>query len=170
MDSLWQDVRYGLRNLRGNPGFAVVVIATLALGIGANAAIFSLLDAVMLKMLPVRRPEQLVELLTVRTGEPFNAFSYQALEHFRNHNQSLSGFIASSYRRFYTMTEGSAPERVEGQYVTGNFFSVLGVGCVLGRPLAPEDDHFGAPNGVAVLSYGYWQRRFGGDTAGIGKN
>ena len=95
MDTLWQDVRYGLRTLRRNPGFTVVAVATLALGIGANAAIFSLFDAVLLKMLPVRRPEQLVELLTVRTGEPFNAFSYQALEHFRNHNQSLSGLIAS---------------------------------------------------------------------------
>ena len=91
-----QGVRYGLRTLRRNPGFAVVAVATLALGIGANAAIFSLLDAVMLEMLPVCRPEQLVELLTVRTGEPFNAFSYQALEHFRTHNQVLSGFIAST--------------------------------------------------------------------------
>ncbi|MCI0390924.1 MAG: ABC transporter permease [Acidobacteria bacterium] len=169
---MWQDLRFAIRMLRKNPGFTAVAVLTLALGISANTAIFTLMDEVMLKNLPVNQPEQLIELMT-RSGDPgarvYNSFSWQAFQHWRERNQSLSGLIASSNSRFYCVVEGAPPERVAGQYVTGDFFSALGVSSVIGRMIAPGDDRFGAPNGVAVISDGYWARRFGRDPAAVGK-
>jgi predicted permease len=169
IETLVQDLRYGLRVLRRSPGFTAVAILTLALSIGANTAIFTLTDAVLLKVLPVKQPEQLIELMTVFSGKPFNSFSYQALQQLREHNRSLSGLIASSNSQFYTIVEGAPPGRVEGQYVTGDFFELLGVSAALGRAIVPEDDRFGAPSAVAVISHGYWARRFGLDPAVLGK-
>jgi predicted permease len=169
---IWQDFRFAIRMLRKNPGFTAVAALTLALGIGANTAIFTLMDAVMLKNLPVKQPEQLIELLT-GSGDPgakiYNSFSWHAFQHWRERNQSLSGLIASSNSRFYCVVEGAPPERVAGQYVTGDFFSMLGVSSVIGRMIAPDDDRFGAPNAVAVISDGYWARRFGRDVSAVGK-
>jgi len=171
--SLWQDLRFAARMLLKNPGFTAVAALTLALGIGANTAIFTLMDAVLLKNLPVKQPEQLIELMTV-SGDSgarvYNSFSWQAFQHWRQRNQSLSGLIASSNSRFYCVVEGAAPERVAGQYVTGDFFSVLGVSPAIGRTITPDDDRFGAPNTVAVISDGYWARRFGRDPAALGKS
>ncbi len=170
--SLWQDLRFAIRMLRRNPGFTVVAALTLALGIGANTAIFTLMDAVLLKNLPVKQPEQLIELMT-GSSDPgarlYNSFSWQAFQVWRQRNQSLTGLVAGSNSRFYCVVEGSAPERVAGQYVTGDFFSVLGVPPAIGRMIAPDDDRFGAPNSVAVISDGYWARRFGRDPAALGK-
>ncbi|HKQ90485.1 MAG TPA: ABC transporter permease [Blastocatellia bacterium] len=165
---LWQDLRFATRMLLKNPGFTVVAALTLALGIGANTAIFTLMDAVLLKRLPVKQPEQLVEPMMV-SGKAYNSFSWQAFQHWRQRNQSLSGLIASSNSRFYCVVEGAAPERVAGQYVTGDFFSVLGVSPAIGRMITPGDDRFEAPNAVAVISDGYWSRRFGRDPAALGK-
>ena len=165
---LWQDLRFAVRMLLKNPGFTVVAALTLALGIGANTAIFTLMDAVLLKRLPVKQPEQLIEPMMV-SGKAYNSFSWQAFQHWRQRNQSLSGLIASSNNRFYCVVEGAAPERVAGQYVTGDFFSVLGVSPAIGRMIAPGDDRFEAPNAVAVISDGYWSRRFGRDPAALGK-
>jgi predicted permease len=174
---LRQDLRFAFRMLRKNPGFTAVAVLTLALGIGANTAIFTLMDAVLLKRLPVEQPEQLIELMTVYGGgaayldaKSFNSFSYPALQHLRQHNRSLSGLIASSNGRFYCVVEGAPPERVAGQYVTGDFFSVLGVSSVAGRTITPDDDRFGAPHPVAVISDGYWTRRFGRNPAVLGKS
>src|SRR5262249_47986624 len=140
---LWQDLRFATRMLLKNPGFTFVAALTLALGIGANTAIFTLMDAVLLKRLPVKQPEQLIELMTV-SGDPgakvYNSFSWQAFQQWRQRNQSLSGLIASSNSRFYCIVEGAAPERVAGQYVTGDFFSILGVSPVIGRTIGPDDD------------------------------
>jgi predicted permease len=166
---LWQDLRFATRMLLKNPGFTVVAALTLALGIGANTAIFTLMDAVLLKRLPVKQPEQLIEPMMV-SGKAYNSFSWQAFQHWRQRNQSLSGMIASSNSRFYCVIEGAAPERVAGQYVTGDFFSVLGVSPAVGRMIAPGDDRFGAPNAVAVISDAYWARRFGRDPAALGKS
>ncbi|HKQ78243.1 MAG TPA: ABC transporter permease [Blastocatellia bacterium] len=158
--------------LRKNPGFTAVAALTLALGIGAVTAIFTLMDAVMLKNLPVKRPEQLIELMT-GSGDPgarvYNSFSWHAFKHWRERNQALSGLIASSNSSFYCLVEGASPERVAGQYVTGDFFSVLGVSSVIGRMIGPDDDRFGGPNAVAVISDGYWARRFGRDPSAVGK-
>ena len=169
---MWQDLRFAIRMLRKNPGFTGVAALTLALGIGANTAIFTLMDAVLLRNLPVKQPEQLIELMTGsgdRGAKVYNAFSWQAFQHWRQRNQTLSGLIASSNSRFYCVVEGAPPERVAGQYVTGDFFSVLGVSSVIGRMIAPDDDRFGAPNAVAVISDGYWSRRFGRDPTAVGK-
>src|SRR5262245_7682986 len=169
---MWQDARFAIRMLRKNPGFTAVAALTLALGIGANTAIFTLIDAVLLKNLPVKQPEQLIELMT-GSGDPgarvYNSFSWQAFQHWRERNQTLSGLIASSNSRFYCVVEGAPPERIAGQYVTGDFFSVLGVSPVIGRTITPDDDRYGAPNAVAVISDGYWARRFGRDPAALGK-
>jgi predicted permease len=173
---VWQDFRFAFRMMRKNPGFTAVAVLTLALGIGPNTAIFSLMDAVMLKRLPVKQPEQLIELMTAHSvgpafisGKAYNSFSYPALQHLRQHNRSLSGLVASSNSRFYCVVEGVPPERVAGQYVTGDFFSVLGVSSVIGRTITSDDDRFGAPNPVAVISDGYWARRFGRNPAVLGK-
>jgi predicted permease len=173
---LWQDLRYSGRMLRKQPGFTIVAVLTLALGIGANTAIFTLMDLVMLRMLPVKQPGQLIELITGGSGplnstrKGYNAFSWQALQHFRQHNQSLSGLVASSNSKFYSVVEGAPPERIDGQYVTGDFFSVLGVSPVIGRMITSDDDRLGAPNAVAVISEGYWGRRFGRSPDVLGRS
>jgi predicted permease len=171
---LWQDLRYGLRQLRKHPGFTTVATLTLALGIGANTAIFSLLDAVLLRNLPVKNPEQLIELQTIYSSEltankSYNSFSYIALKYFREKTRSLSAMIASSNTQFYCAAEGASPERVQGQYVTGDYFSVLGVGARLGRTITMADDRMESPTPAAVISDEYWSRRFGRDPGVIGK-
>jgi len=174
LERLWQDARYALRMMRRSPGFTAVAVLSLALGIGANTAIFSLIDTVMLRMLPVRDPEQLAELLTKYPNEDhWNAFSWPNYEHFRDHNHVFSGLIAtaqSPFREptFYVRGEGLEPERVKGQYVTGNFFPVLGVKAALGRLIGPEDSQTRSPK-VAVVSWSYWRNRFGLDGAILGK-
>jgi predicted permease len=173
LERLWQDVRYALRMMRRAPGFTAVAVLSLALGIGANTAIFSLIDTVMLRMLPVREPGQLVELLTKFAGQDhWNAFSWQSYQHMRDHNHVFSGLIAATadpYRPFHVRGEGLEPERVDGGYVVGSFFPVLGVKPAIGRLIGPEDDHMGAPAAVAVVSWSYWKGRFSLDPAILGK-
>jgi hypothetical protein len=146
--------------MRRSPGFTAVAVLSLALGIGANTAIFSLINTVMLRMLPVRDPERLVELLTKYPNEEhWNAFSWPNYEHFRDHNHVFSGLIAtaqSPFREpsFYVRGEGLEPERVKGQYVTGNFFPVLGVKAALGRLIGPEISRRGRQGGGGRWSTG----------------
>ena len=161
--------------MRRAPGFTAVAVLSLALGIGANTAIFSLINTLMLRLLPVREPEQLVELLTKYPGQDrWNAFSWQAYQHMRDHNQMFSSLIAASNHNygsfFHVRGEGLEPERVDGEYVVGNFFTVLGVKPAIGRLIGPEDDHMGAsPSPVAVVSWPYWKSRFNLDPAILGK-
>jgi predicted permease len=169
IEEIVRDVRYACRVLRKSPGFTFAAIASLALGIGANTAIFSLIDAAMLKSLPVKEPERLIELLTDRgSGQPFNAFSFPALEEFREHATTLDGVIASHSSRLFVVIDNAAPELGAGQYVTGNFFPVLGVPALIGRTVQPADDRPGVEP-VAVLSHPYWLRRFGADPLVIGR-
>ena len=169
IEDLIQDLRYASRVLRKSPGFTLAAIASLALGIGANTAIFSLIDAAMLKSLPVREPERLIELLTDRgKGEPYNSFSGPALEYFRDHATTLDGVVASHTTRFFVVVDHAAPELARGQYVTGNFFEVLGVRTLIGRTVYSSDDRPTAEP-VAVLSHAYWQRRFGADPLAVGR-
>jgi predicted permease len=171
MGTLWQDIRYGVRMLRKSPGFTAVAVLTLALGIGANTAIFSLINALLLKSLPgVKDPQQLV-LVTVR---PWPFLSYPQYERLCNANQSLSGLFAHSgrdvkYRMRVAGSDGADAEWVWAPPVSGNFFSVLGVPALLGRTLTPDDDHPSDPQAVAVISYDFWRRRFGQDPGAIGK-
>ena len=175
LEQLWQDVRYALRMMRRSPGFTAVAVLSLALGIGANTAIFSLIDTVMLHMLPVREPGQLVEILAKFPGQDRgNIFSWQAYQHMRDHSRVFSNLIAASNTSynsiFHVRGEGLEPERVDGEYVVGNFFAVLGVKPAIGRLIGPEDDHMGAAaSPVAVVSWLYWKSRFNFDPRILGK-
>jgi putative ABC transport system permease protein len=173
LETFWQDLRLGLRMLRKHPGFSLIAILTLALGIGANTAIFSLIDAVLLKMLPVERPEQLYFIQNVgphRLGG--GAPPYPCFERFRDRNQSFTGLAAFAHRDLRVRIDGQR-EEVMGQFVSGNYFSLLGVSPLLGRALSPADDtapQKGGPDGlVAVISYHYWTSRFGRSPEVIGK-
>ncbi|MGH9815302.1 MAG: ABC transporter permease, partial [Candidatus Acidiferrales bacterium] len=187
LETLWQDVRYGARSLRRNPAFAAVAVLTLALGIGANTAVFSLLDTVLLKQLPVRDPEQLVLLDWIAGPEAHmihwidgtyssneqgqgwsTSFSVAVYEDLRRQNRVFDSLVAyAEIDRINAQVDGQ-PSIVYGQLVSGNYFDGLGVPAFAGRMLRPEDD---APNAdpAVVTSYHYWQRRFGGDRAAIGK-
>jgi putative ABC transport system permease protein len=163
-NSLEGDVRYGLRMMRRSPGFTAVAILSLALGIGANTAIFSLINTLMLRLLPVRDPQQLVELLSKYPGEPRGSyFSLRSYEHHRDYNHVFSGLIGVNASRFNVRGAGGEPEVLDGEFVTGNFFSVLGLKAAIGRLVGPEDDS------AAVVSWSYWKNRFNLDPAILGK-
>ncbi len=168
---LWQDVRYALRIMRRTPGFTAVAVLSLALGIGANTAIFSLINTLMLRLLAVRDPEQLVELLQKYPGEPRgNGFwSWQSYEHFRDYNHVFSGLIGFGASHFSVRGKGLEPEALNGAYVVGKFFPVLGVEAAIGRLIGPQDDHVGADSAVAVVSWSYWKSRFNLDSSILGK-
>ena len=158
-----QDVRYTLRALRASPGFAAAAILSLTLGIGANTAIFSLIDAVMLKSLPVSHPEQLLQVtMGGQTG-----FGNPTWEQIRDRQDVFSGIFSYGGWRF-NLAAGGEARYVEGNYVSGQFFDTLGVHAALGRTLTPADDTRGCA-GVAVLSYAFWQRKYGGRGDVIGR-
>src|SRR3954470_17482506 len=160
------DFRYAIRTLRAAPGFTVVVVLTLALGIGANTAIFSLTDQVLLRMLPVKAPEQLVifDGPGAFRGRTFNngTFSYPMYRDFRDQNTVFDGVLAR-FPAPLTMLAGGQAERVNGELVSGNYFDVLGVRAHIGRTFTPDDDRNPGGHPVAVLSHAYWMRRFAGD-------
>jgi predicted permease len=173
IEDLMQDVRYGLRTLRKSPGFTAVAVLSLTLGVGANTAIFSLVDAVLLKLLPVKSPEQLVLLDAFnQRGEQRN-FSYQVFEQLRARKQSFSGVFAAldgtSRMEMSEQGSGGRTEQAEVQLVSGEYFEVLGVNAVIGRTLTAADNQTPGAHPVAMLSYDFWQRRFAGDVSVIGK-
>jgi len=175
LDSMWGDLRYGLRQLKANPGFTAVALISLALGIGANTAIFQLVNAIRLTALPVKDPQQLVvidwEKNSSRGGSWSSRsanFTYSQLEEIRNLQHAFSDVAAWSAARF-NLTTGGEPRFAEGLYVSGNFFEALGVRSMLGRTLSPRDDS-AACNAGAVISYPFWQREFGGDPGVVGRN
>jgi predicted permease len=171
LENFLLDVRYGLRAMRRTPGFTAVAVLSLALGIGANTAIFTLINTLMLRMLPVQHPEQLVELLSVYPGEPrTNGFSWQIYEYFRNNNRAFSGLIGADHSHFNVRAECLEPETVDGEYVVGDFFPVLGLKPLIGRLIGPEDDRIGsADSAVVVVSWSYWKNRFNLDPGILGK-
>jgi putative ABC transport system permease protein len=163
LDTVIGDVRYGLRSLRSTPAFTFVAVFSLALGIGANTAIFSILDAVMLKSLPVSHPDELVSLTRAERGDSFTNPLWEAI---RNRQDVFSGAFAFGDDKF-SLTNGGEARRIAGVYVSGDFFSTLGVTTLLGRPIVKSDDERGCP-GVAVLSYGYWNDTYNADPSVIG--
>jgi predicted permease len=160
------DLRYVLRTLRHTPAFTVVVVLTLALGIGANTAIFSLTDQILLRLLPVKNPERLVlfENPGAFAGRVFNnnTFSYPMYRDFRDRNTVFSGVIGRFPTPLTLMTNGQS-ERVNGELVSGNYFDLLGVHASIGRTLTQDDDRVPGGHPVVVLSHDYWTRRFAGD-------
>jgi predicted permease len=174
LDELRGDVSYALRLLRRSPAFTLAALLSLGLGIGANTAVFSLIDTVLLKTLPVEDPQRLV--FVDNSGGKSGGSSgppYPCFELIRDRNRFLSGIAAFDERLFKVSIDG-VPERVRGQYASGSYFGLLGVGAIHGRVLAPADDSqpgLGGPDGpVAVISDGFWTRRFARDPAVLGKS
>jgi predicted permease len=163
-----KDIRYAIRSLAKRPGFAVIAVVTLALGIGANTAIFSLVNTVLLRPLPVPQPEQIVSVSLRGTGNTMLAFSYPNYKDFRDRNQVLSGLLVYRFVPVSLSRDG-VNERIWGYEVSGNYFDVLGVQAVKGRTFLPEEDRTRLSHPVAVISYGAWQRRFAGDPNLVGK-
>jgi len=170
LETLAQDLRYALRMLRKSPDFTAVVVLTLALGIGANTAIFSLMNAVLLQSLPVRNPQELVVVryVAAQSEHADEDFSYPMYQALRDKSSVFDGVIARSGVSFNATYQGQS-EHASGELVSGNYYDVLGVRPWLGRLLSPEDDQAPGARPVAVLSYGYWQARFAGDLSIVGK-
>jgi len=166
LESLSADVRYALRALRASPGFAIVAILSLGLGIGANTAIFSLINAVVLRTLPVERPEELMQV-TMGGKERGTVFTNPLWEAIRDRQDAFSGVFGYSGTEF-NLTAGGEIRRANGTWVSGDYFSTLGVRPALGRLLVRADDVRGCQP-VAVLGYGFWQSEYGGSRAVIGK-
>jgi putative ABC transport system permease protein len=177
LDSAWRDVRYGARLLRLNPAFAIVAVLSLALGVGANTAIFQLLDAVRLRTLPVKDPRQLVEIRIAetpqgRTGQFFGrrpSLTNPLWEQIRDQQQAFSGAFAYGGTNFNLTSRGEA-RYAQGLWVSGDFFNTLGVPALMGRVLTVADDRRGCAAPPAVISYGFWQREYGGSPSAIGRS
>jgi predicted permease len=173
IENLGQDVRYGSRILRRNPGFATVAVLTLALGIGANTAIFTVINTLLLRSLPVKDPGELVSLSVVERDRPSYNFSFPLYEQFRDSSRNLSGIFAAGgspkRRMIASGFGGTDTEFVRAQEVSGNFFSLLGVSAEIGRTFTAADDQAGNPQPVTVLSHAFWVRRFGADPSVVGK-
>jgi len=191
VQTLWQDIRYGLRMLAKNPGFTAVAVATLALGIGANTAIFSLVNAVMLQSIPVRNPQQLVVLRWSAHAHPQNAgsssygdcqwtkwtdkvsgscsFSYPMFKAIREHAETFSNVGAFAGPAQLDLTGNGTASITRAEIVSGDYFQTLGVQAASGRTIEPSDERPGA-EAVAVLSYAYWQGAFGGAQSALGKS
>ena len=154
--------------LRKNPAFAATAILTLGLGIGANTAIFSLVDALMLRQLPVERPDELIRLKTIGQRGTDDNFSYSALRQFREGGAHVVDILAANATRSIRATVDGEPELLNRKSVSGNYFAVLGVPAAAGRTLSDGDDEFGR-SPVTVISHRYWTRRFGQDHRAIGR-
>jgi putative ABC transport system permease protein len=176
LDTFLQDTRYGLRQLRRNPGFTIVAVLTLGLGIGANTAIFSVIDALMLRMLPVRAPQELVAI-----GDPIHVhswsngtprvdiFSYPLYCQVRDYNTVFSSVLASSHIDSLQIAIDSGAERARGRLVTGNYFQTLGIEPLLGRIFTAQEDRVPGGDPFVVISYAYWRDRFAGEPSVIGR-
>ena len=170
LESIVQDVRYGIRQLKQNPGFTLTAVLSLALGIGANTAIFQLVDAIRLKMLPVRNPQELASIDFEKNSSRSGWFStrsarltYAQWEQIRAQQQAFQDLLAWSAARF-NLANGGEARHAEGLYVSGDFFHGLGVGAVLGRTFTAEDDSAACGSPGAVISHAFWQREFGSDS------
>jgi predicted permease len=165
---LWQDLRYGARMLIKSPGFTAVAALSLALGIGANTAIFSLVDKVMIRKLPVEEPDRLVTV-SVNSGRGLGTvFTYPDFADYRARNEVFEDLVCYAQRAL-TLNEGGRAERIQGTIVSGNYFTALRVRPALGRGFLAEEDKTRGTHPVVMLSYGLWQRRFGADPGLVGK-
>jgi hypothetical protein len=177
MLTLLQDLRYGARMLLKNPGFTLIAVTTLALGIGANTAIFSLTDQILLRRLPVERPEELVVLRSPgpkggrvsSDGDDAASFSYPIYKDLRDRGAGVFSGLLARFPIPLSVAGVGQTERADGELVSGNYFEVLGVRPALGRVFNQEDDRAPGAHPVVVLSHAYWTRRFGADPAILNK-
>jgi putative ABC transport system permease protein len=168
MTTLWQDLRYAARILAKSPGFAAVAVLTLALGIGANTAIFSIVEAVLLRPLPFHDPDRVVRILEAVKNLPYTSISGQDYFDWESQNRTLAGSSIATFTQNYNASGAGEPETVSLVRSEANFFSVLGAEPFLGRSFAPGEDQLGKDH-VAVLSYGFWERHFAGSGDALGK-
>ncbi|MGH9945552.1 MAG: ABC transporter permease, partial [Pyrinomonadaceae bacterium] len=169
MNTLWQDVRYAARMLWKNPAFTAVAVVALALGVGANTAIFSVVNAILLKPLAYKDPQQLVLINHNYPKIDLKAsVSVPGYAHYRDNAKSFSGVAAITFWNV-NLTGDGEPERLQGQVVSANTFPLLGAEAAQGRTFTAEEDQPGR-NRVVVLSHGLWQRRFGGYPKVVGKD
>ena len=168
MDSLIKDIRYAVRSLIKRPGFMAIAVITLALGIGANTAIFSLVNTVLLRSLPVDRPNEIVSVAVRGKDDSMSAFSYPNFKDFRDRNDVLDGLLVYRFVPL-SLSRSGLNERIWGYEVSGNYFDVLGVKAVQGRTFVSEEDKTKNSHPVVVISYDCWQRRFNGATDIVGK-
>ncbi|HET6892603.1 MAG TPA: ABC transporter permease [Pyrinomonadaceae bacterium] len=168
-----QDLRFAFRVLRRSPGYTAVVLLTLAVAIGANTAIFSLVDAVLIKMLPVKNPEELVAIDLYNQRGERNSFSYPFFEQLRDRTKTFAGVFAATDGTITMDIAGPAPAaqpvQAEVQLVSGEYFPVLGVNAIAGRTLTTEDNKAPGAHPVAVISYGFWRNQLGADASAIGR-
>jgi putative ABC transport system permease protein len=169
LEIMFRDLRYGTRRLLKSPGLTIIAILSLALGIGANAAIFSLVNTAALRPLPIKNPEQLVSLGNKVEDHMFPVFSYPNYKDFRDRNTVFDGLLAYRFAPL-SMSHDGINERLWGYLVTGNYFEVLGVKAIRGRVITHEDDRLPGGHPVVVMSHQCWQQRFGSDPGIIGKN
>jgi putative ABC transport system permease protein len=165
-----RDVRYAFRMFAKHPSFTFVIVLTLALGVGANTAIFSLIDALMLRWLPVRNPQELVQLTFTSSDakSPATSFSYPIARAMADQHEIFAGVAGTGGGTNFDVGAPGSVSRVSGAMVTGEYYETLGVNPVIGRLLTPDDDERGAPL-VAVISYGYWERQFAQSFAAVGQ-
>ncbi|MGH9917190.1 MAG: ABC transporter permease, partial [Pyrinomonadaceae bacterium] len=156
METLYKDIRYAIRNSLKRPGFTAIAVITLALGIGASTAIFSVVYGVLLRSLPYYKPEQIVRVWEVNSKGRQMQFADPNFEDMRDQARSLQG-MAEMRSDEAPVSDGDEPDRVRVAYVSKDFFSVMGVQPVMGRLFAPEEQHFGTTR-TALVSYSYWQR------------
>ena len=168
LDDFWRDLRYALRTLDRNRGFAAVAVLSLALGIGANAAIFSLINAVMLRALPVREPDRLVQIARLSPEGRRYPLSYRLFENFRDNLTSISGALAHSAGD-QAIAIGGKEDFVSAELVSGSYYAMLGVEPAAGRLLGPADDVLSPSSLAAVISDDYWERRFARSSSAIGQ-
>jgi putative ABC transport system permease protein len=170
MDTLWQDIRYGLRMLARHPGFTISVILVLALGIGANTAIFSVVNAVLFKPLPYDEPDRIIVIREQRLQQGIDSIgsSHRALAHWRQHNEVFESIVGVQGHRFY-VTGTEKPRNIIGRAVSPSYFSVMGMKPMLGREFLPEEEEPGGGH-VVILSYAFWREHMEGDPDVIGKS
>ena len=170
MEKLWQDLRFGFRLLIKSPVFACVAVLSLAFGIGANTAIFSLVNAVILRPLPIEKPEEVVSVYTVSgSGMPYGSTSFPDYLDYRNQGKTFTGLVASKFT-LASIGSGDQNEVVPAILASGNYFSLLGVSMMLGRAFTPEEDQKPGGSPVLVISHAYWERRFGSDPGVVGRS
>ncbi|HEX2490078.1 MAG TPA: ABC transporter permease, partial [Blastocatellia bacterium] len=170
MQTLWQDLRYGARMLMKKPGFTVVAVLTLALGVGANTAIFTVINAALLRPLPYEDAERLVVVATTmrRDTVEVRSVSYPDFVDWRDQNTVFERIAAQASTSF-TLTGGAEPERVNGELASADYFPLLRARAAMGRTFLPEEDRTPDTHRVALVGYGLWQRRFGGSSAFLGQ-